>query len=495
MSNIATEEKTVKPVDDQADRHSTGTDSVLNDVANGSDRKSSSFSKLKGLIGISGLVMSVALPIGIVPRILNAQELQHAEEQTANLRPAVTLANAKVAPADRLLNLPGAVEAIEETAVYARTNGYVERRFVDIGDRVKMGQPLAHLDTPEIDQSSIEAEAQVLGFVAGKAQSEAQRDRAKADLDRAIAQLSQARAVLIERESDMKFAASSYVRWKKLGEQGAVSLQDVDEKETRLKTASASKTAAGDSVTAAQSEVIAARARLNAEEANIKLSSANVATSRARADRSSTEKSFQNVVSPFSGVITERNVDAGMLVTSGSDTSRTPLYRIARIDIVKVFVDVPQYASSGIRLGQQVSINLKEYPHRTFKGKIARTSVALDPTARTMKTEIHVQNSDLTLSPGMYADVTFSVARSNPVFLIPANSLITSTDGLQVLTVSSDEHAHYKTIKLGEDLGNELEVVSGLTGKERLVINPLDSIKENEAVSVSKPEKVALKPN
>lgn len=488
MSNSATEEKLEPPVERSIERQSTGNHSAV--IAE--TRGRSSFSKLKILVGISGLLMSVALPIGIVPRVINAQELQRTEEATANERPSVTLTEAKLAPGDRLLNLPGAVEAIEETAVYARTNGYVRQRYADIGDRVKVGQLLAHLDTPEIDQSAVEAEAQVLGFVASKAQSEAQRDRARADLDRAIAQLSQTRAVLIERDSDLKFAASSYVRWKKLGEQGAVSLQDVDEKETRLKTATASKTAAGDNVTAAQSEVIAARARLNAEEANVRLSSANIATSRARADRSSTEKSFQNVNSPFSGVVTERNVDAGMLVTSGSDTSRTPLYRIARIDTVKVFVDVPQYASSGIRLGQQVSINLKEFPNQVFTGKIARTSVALDPTARTMKTEIHVQNSDLKLSPGMYTDVTFKVARSAPVFLIPGNSLITRDNTQQVLVVTSNQRAHYKAIKLGEDLGNDIEVVSGLTGKERIVVNPLDSISENQEVCINQSEKVAL---
>lgn len=441
---------------------------------------------LARLLGISGVLMSLALPIGIIPRVLQAQELDKTNEKEVSLLPAVALSKVVPAPSFRKISLPGTVEGVVETAVYARTNGYVDKRVADIGDRVAAGQLLAHIETPEIDLSEKEAQAQVLTNVAGKAQSVANRDRAQADLDRAIANLSQARSNLVESESDQKFAQSSYMRWKQLGEDGAVSAQDVDEKETKLKTTSAAKEAAKDRIRAAQSEVVAARARLEAEGANVNVNSANITAAIARADRSNTEKLFQNVVSPFTGVITERNVDTGTLITSGSENSKLALYRIARIDTVKVFVDVPQFASSGVKVGQTVEVSLKEIPSKIFTGKVARTSVALDPVTRTLRTEIHVANKELELAPGMYADVNFAVPRTNEVVLIPANSLISRGDGQKVALVDSGKKVHYRKIQTGYDLGTEIEVVNGLKASDSVIINPSDSLAEGAQVAIEK---------
>jgi RND family efflux transporter, MFP subunit len=441
--------------------------------------------ELKKLLGISGVLMTLALPFGVVPRVLQAQELNHASQKAEQQLPAVSTEQVALAPAQRKMRLPGAIEAIFDTPVYARTTGYVSQRFADIGDRVSAGQLLAHIDTPDIDSSAAEAQAQVLTRIANKAQSEANRDRAQADLDRATAELSQARANLVALESDQQFANSTFQRFKKLGEEGAVSKQDVDEKETRYKMTSATKQAAEDRIRAASSDVIAARARLKAEGANINASDADISAARAHANRSSTEKDFQNILSPFSGVVTERNVDNGVLVSAGSETTKSVLYRIARIDTVKVFVDVPQFAATGIRVGQPVSIALKEFPDRVFTGKVARTSVALDPTARTLRTEVHIANRDLALAPGMYADVEFSVPRSSKVFLIPSNSLVNRGAGPQVVTLSAEKKAHYSPVTLGEDLGDKLEVVAGLTGKELLVVNPSDSITEGARLSAN----------
>lgn len=441
---------------------------------------------LARLLGISGVLMSLALPIGIIPRVMQAQELDTVNAKEITLLPSVALTQVKSAPTFRKISLPGSVEAVVETAVYARTNGYVDRRVADIGDRVAAGQLLAHIETPEIDLSEKEAQAQVLTNVAGKAQSVANRDRAQADLDSAIANLSQAKSNLAERESDQKFAQSSYQRWKQLGDDGAVSAQDVDEKETKLKTTSAAKEAAKDRIRALQSEVVAARARLNAEGANVNVNSANITAAIARADRSVTEKSFQNVVSPFTGVITERNIDTGTLITSGSENSKLALYRIARIDTVKVFVDVPQFASSGVRVGQTVEVTLKEFPSKTFIGKIARTSVALDPVTRTLRTEIHVSNKELALAPGMYADVNFSLPRSGNVVLIPANALVSRGDGQKVALLGPEHKVRYRSIRTGYDLGTEIEVLDGLKPSDSVIINPSDSLADGAKVEVEK---------
>ncbi len=445
-------------------------------------RKQSGFARL---LGISGILMSLALPIGIVPRIMQGQELSASHKKIVQQLPQVSITKVKPAPETTKLSLPGSVEAIEETELFGRTNGYVKQRFVDIGDRVKAGQLLAKLETPEVDQSEKEAQAQVLTTVAGKAQSEASRDRAQADLDSAIAQVSQAQASLVEAESDQKFSLSTFKRWKQLGDDGAVSQQDVDEKDNRYKTTSAARQAAFDRVRAAKSEVVAARAKLKAEAANVDVNTANILASRARADRTLTEKSFQNVVSPFAGVITERGIDTGMLVTSGSENSKTAMYKIARLDTVKVFIDVPQYASSGVKTGQQVKVNLKEFPGRVFSGTVARTAVALDATARTLRTEIHIDNKDLALAPGMYADVNITVPNIARAFLIPANALVSSSAGQRVSILSADKTVHFKNVELGHDLGTDIEVMGGLSGNESVVVNPPDTLQDGARVTVS----------
>lgn len=437
------------------------------------------------LVGVSGIVMASVLPIGLVPRFMQLQELDQSQQKIEEHVPAVSTTRPIPAAAERPLNLPGTIEAIVETPVYARTNGYVSERLVDIGDHVKSGQLLAKIQTPEIDDSAREAQAQLITSIAARAQSEANRERARADLQKSQADVSQAQANVVQNESEEQFALSTNLRFKTLGAEGAVSLQDVDEKYTRFKTSQAAKTAAQERVKAAQSEVIAARARLKAEEANVNVATANIDAAKAHAERSSTEKSFQNVFSPFDGVITERNIDQGMLISSGSDNSRTSLFKLARIDTVKVYVDVPQYAANGVRVGQEVKVNLKEFPGVQYKGKVARTSVALDSDARTLRTEIHIANSALKLVPGMYADVSFAVARPKNTVQIPANSLIINSDGTQVVTVS-DNKTHYRKVQLGEDLGKQVEVLSGISKDDTIVVNPADTLSENETVTESK---------
>jgi len=446
-------------------------------------RKLGGFGKM---LGVTSVVMAMALPIGIVPRFVNNQEVEKAHAKAEVQLPTVAVSKVEPAPTEAHLKLPGAIEAIVEAPIFSRADGYISHRYVDIGDRVRAGQLLAAIETPEIDEQQREMQAQVLTNIATKAQSEANRERAAADISRANAELSQARANLVQLEADEKLAFTTWQRWEKLGAQGAVSMQEVDERETKLKTAKAAKQAGIDRISGSEQEVIAAKARLKAEQANVNVNTANIAAAQARANRSASEKSFQNVVSPFAGVITERNVDQGSLVSAGSDNSRLPLYKLARIDIAKVYVDVPQYSASGIRVGQPVSVYLKEVPGREFKGSVARTSVALDATARTLRTEIHIANPDLLLVPGMYADVSFSVARPADLLLIPANALVMRAEGPQVVTLNARHKVQYRSVKLGEDLGKQVEIVAGLAKTDTVVVNPMDSLREGTLVAVSK---------
>lgn len=437
------------------------------------------------LFGAAGLVIAAALTLGIMPRIAQSQELDRTHQERLDTIPEVTTALPTPASAERTLTLPGNVEAVLETPIYARSNGYIRARHADIGDRVKSGQVLADVETPEVDESLHEAEAQVLTSIATRAQSVAGLDRARADVDKARADLAQARATLTERESDEKFALSTYKRYAVLVQQGAVSLQDGDEKETRYKTAQAATLAAKERVQAATSELAAAQARIKAEEANVHLSDANVMAARAHEKRSGVEQSFRTVTAPFAGIITERNIDPGTLVSSGSENSKTALYRLAKVDIVKVFVDVPQYAAPGVRTGQKVEIKLKEFPTQTFTGTVARTSVALDPTARTLRTEIHIANKDERLAPGMYADALIKVPRTVKTFLVPSNSIIVRADGPKIAIVDGGGQIRDRHVTIGADLGSETEIIGGLQGNEKIVINPTDTLTDGKKVTLA----------
>ena len=437
------------------------------------------------ILSLSGVAMALALPIGIYPRLLQAQELEQGHVQIEEKLPTVSVSHLTATPATRQISLPGTVEALQETAIYARTDGYIKQRRVDIGDRVKAGQILADIETPEVDESAKESRALVLTSIATKAQVQANLDKARADLDSAMADLAQAKSNLMERQSNEKFSNVSNQRWKKLVEEGAVSSHDSDEKENAFKMSMAATQAAKDRIRSLQSQIIAARARVDAEVANLDVGDANIEAAQARQNRTKTQQNFKNVTAPFAGVITERNIDNGMLITGGSENSKQSLYRIARIDTVKVFVEVPQYAANGIKVGQNVSVVLKEFPGRTFIGKVLRTSVALDASARTLKTEIHIPNPDLTLTPGMYADVSFAVPRTTRTYMIPTNALVTRGDGPQVV-LASNNAIEYRSVKLGDDFGKEVEILNGLKGNEEIVINPSDALKDGAKVTIDK---------
>lgn len=435
------------------------------------------------LVAVSGLLMAVALPFGIYPRVIQSAELSNAHQQVVAQLPTVSVTRATPSPAIRQLSLPGNVEAVEATGIYARRDGYIHARYADIGDTVKADQLLAEIETPEVDETAKEAKAAVLTNTAAKSQAQASLEKAKADLDTAQSLLSQAQANLLERKSNEELAAKSFQRWNALVKQGAVSTQDADEKDTNYKSAQAATKAAEDGVKSAESQVTAAKAFVRAQSANIAASDANIQAAVARQRMTASEQGFQKVVAPFAGVITERNIDRGSLISSGSDNSKTTLYRLARIDEVKVFIDVPEYASTGIHIGQSVAVTIKEFPGKVFTGKVARTSVALNASARTLRTEIHVANKDMRLVPGMYADVNFSVARTANILLIPANALVSGAQGPQVVVVSG-QSVKYHSVGIGDDLGQQVEVKSGLTAADTIVVNPSDSLRDGTQVKV-----------
>jgi len=354
----------------------------------------------------------------------------------------------EVGPSSKVseLQLPGSIEAVTEAPILARTDGYLRRRLVDIGDRVSAGQPLAEIEAPELDQQVLQAKANV--------------DQAKAALDQALANEQQGK-------SNLELARVTAQRWGSLVAQGVVSKQDNDQYQAQY-----------------QSQI----AGVNALEKAISAQRANIAAAEANLARLNEMQGYRIVKAPFAGVITLRNVDVGALVTTGS----TMLYRIAQTGTLRTYVNVPQINASSIRAGQKALVSVTNLPGRAFTGTVARTANSLDPGSRTLLVEVQVPNSDGVLMPGMYAQVDFSNSRANAPLLIPAEALMVRADGTQVAVVGPDSIVHLHKIVIGRDYGDRLEVLQGLQVGDRIIANPDDNAREGVKID---PVEAAEKPS
>jgi RND family efflux transporter MFP subunit len=364
---------------------------------------------LSGRVVLGTLAVLVALFfVGMLPRWrANAALTTSVRDQ----RPTVNVIASQRPGNDANLVLPGGTQAIQETAIYARTNGYVRRWNVDIGAKVEAGQLLAEIETPEVDQ---------------------ELNQARANVTQAIANSDLARATL--------------TRWQKLADGKVVSSQEFDEK----------KSAA------------------DARDADLRVAQANV-------KRLEELQGFEKVVAPFAGVVTARNIDTGNLVSSGSGQT-APLFRIAQTDTLRIYVTVPQTQARSIGPGQSATVSLREIPDKGFEAKVVRTAGALDPASRTLLTELQLPNTDGQLFPGMYAEVKFALPQDGRTLLIPGNAVMIRSDGPKVLVVDAKQTIRARAVKLGRDLGDKVEILSGLNSAELLVANPSGSLREGEEV-------------
>jgi len=330
------------------------------------------------------------------------------------------------------MELPGSIQAVTEAPILARADGYIKRRMADIGDRVQAGQPIVEIEAPELDQQVTQAKAALA--------------QARAALEGALANLEQGKA-------NMELARVSAQRYASLVTQGAVSRQEND---------------------VYQAQYQAQIAGVHALEKAIAAQQSNVAAAEANLARLESMSGYRVVKAPFAGVITLRNVDVGALVSGGS----TLLFRIAQMDTLRTYVNVPQSNASFIRSGQIASLRVSNLPGRVFTGAVARTAGSLDPNSRTMLVEVHVPNRDGALLPGMYAQVSLSSPRSNPPLLLPSDALIVRPDGTQVAILTADHTVHLQKIEVGRDYGDRMEIVSGLREGETIIPSPGDLARE-----------------
>lgn len=413
------------------------------------------------------ILLGVLFVVGLLPRLERKTELKTAHDETVGAVPLVRTVTSRPATESESITLPGNIDAILYTTIYARVDGYLSQRLVDIGDTVKKGQLLARIDTPTVDDALAQSKADLLEAIA-------KLDTQNADLKESIAKEATAEADLERAKANLAYNTVTAKRWQDMCERGTVSQQSRDEKVRALDMSSAE-------VSAQTANVRAAKATIEASKAAVRQAKADVLAKKADVARLTAEQSFQKVYAPFDGVITARKVDPGALITKGSQSTNLELYQMANIDSLRIYVSVPQRIARYLRTGMTAKVNVPEFPERVFEGLVTNVSGALDPNTRTRQTEVKLNNADKVLLPGMYAEVTVKTARQEPWIRVPGTTIVTRTDGLFVVVVQ-DGKAHYQPITMGRDFGDEVEIKVGLKGNEKVIVSPSDDLREGEPV-------------
>jgi RND family efflux transporter MFP subunit len=335
-------------------------------------------------------------------------------QQEREFVPSLRVATVKASPGIMSVALPGTTAAFAAANVYARATGYIAKRNVDIGDRVKKGELLAELAVPEISDQILQNEAT----------------------------LNQLKAALQQAEANRKLARVTWGRDKPLLRDGWVTQQQgtIDVQTVKAQEAT---------VAAAQHNVAAQENLLRQLRQNL---------------------DYASVVAPFDGVITQRNIDVGSLV-QGNATTGSFMFEIIQKDVIRVYVYVPQDAAFGVASGVDAVVRVPELPGREFPGKVTRIADALNSGTRTLLTEIDLPNPDGALLPGVCCMVELKIPRRTPSFVVSADAIIFNRNGLQVAVVN-DGKAEIRKVRVTRDLGTQVEVDTGVKAGDQVILNP-----------------------
>jgi RND family efflux transporter MFP subunit len=380
----------------------------------------------------AGIILVGVLALGYVAvrvdRYFSDRNIAKAAERAFAEPHPVDVIEAKAVGALQRLSLPGQTAAWHSSTIYARVNGYVAKWSVDIGDLVRTGQSLAVIDTPELD----------------------------AELAAARAQLQVDQAQVLVRKSEVEFGKTTYDRWRD-SPKGVVSDQEREAK----------------------------RADYESAVARLKSAEAQVALDEARVNQYAALSQYKQVTAPFDGVITERHIDIGNLVTAGSTTATSPLYVITQNDPMRVFVDVPQSAAAELMQERvPVEIRINDSESHPLTGRLTRTAGAINAQARTLRAEVDIPNADQRLVPGMYVKVAFSLVPKGLVE-VPAAALIFRTGGPQVARVDRAGKITFQGVTIARDDGSVVELASGASPGDRLALNISSQIGEGDIVKVN----------
>jgi RND family efflux transporter MFP subunit len=370
----------------------------------------------RGPLIVLGVVvlLGAALTSGAWNHLTQYRQTAAAAEAEHDLVPQVRLAAVEPSSGTEVVQLPATTSAFASANIFARASGYIAKREVDIGDHVKTGQLLAEIVAPELDHQIAQAEAT----------------------------LAQLKSALQQAEANRVLAQVTWDRDRPLVDKGWVTAQQGTIDEQTLK----------------------------AQEAAVQVAQANVTAEQAQVQVLHQQKIYQQVVAPFDGVITQRNIDVGSLVQADA-TSGTFMFNIMQGNVIRTQVFVPQDEAFGLKPGIEAEVHVPEIPDRTFPGKVTRIADALQPGSRTLLTEIDIPNPDATLTPGIYCTIELHIPRKTPSFKVSADAVIFNQNGTQVAVVENGV-VHFRKIDIVRDLGREVLVNSGVKQGDQVILNP-----------------------
>jgi RND family efflux transporter MFP subunit len=380
----------------------------------------------RGRLTVLGVVVVLAgaLAAGAWTHLTQYRLSADAGEQERDFIPQVRVASVEPSSEIDVVKLPATTSAFAAANVFARASGYIAKREVDIGDRVKQGQLLAEIVAPELDHQIAQAEATLSQLKSSLQRAEANRELAKVTWDR-----------------DRPLVQKGWVT----AQQGTIDEQT-----------------------------------LKAQEAAVSVAQANVTAEEAQLQVLHQQKLYQRVVAPFDGVITQRNIDVGSLVQADA-TSGTFMFTIMQGNVIRTQVFVPQDAAFGLKPGIDAAVHVPEIPDRTFPGTVTRIADAIQPGSRTLLTEIDIPNPDAALTPGIYCTVELHIPRKTSSFTVSADAIIFNQAGLQVAVVENGV-VHLRKVGVVRDLGRQVLVNSGVKRGDRVILNPAVDLAEGTKV-------------
>jgi RND family efflux transporter MFP subunit len=370
--------------------------------------------KLYGII--AACIAAGVVVLGIASRLHASTEV--ADWTDAQAIPTVKIINLAASTEQRGLTLPGDVQAFNSAPIYSRVSGYLKAWYADIGAQVKAGQVLATIDVPDQDQ-----------------------------------QLAQAKADLNTAEANQRLAAVTAKRWNELLARGAVSRQEVDEKNGDL---------------AAKNAV--------------------VASGRANVQRLQDLTTFKNIAAPFDGIVTTRATDVGALISVGAPNT-TPLFTVVDDRKLRIYVRVPQSYSTEITANVQATFTVPEHPGKSYTATVVTTAQAVDTVNGSVLVQLQTDNADRSLRPGAYAQVHFALAQPQNVVQVPASALMFRDGGMTLATLGPNNRVVLKPVTIGHDYGTTVEIASGVTHTDKVIDSPPDSLRQGDEVKVAAADK------
>lgn len=357
--------------------------------------------------------------------------------------PIAPIAVAVRSPLANTLTVAGEFIPFQEVELHAKVAGYIRQINVDIGDKVKAGQVLATLDIPELN-------AQVQGADAGVRQSQEQITRAKSEVHRAQANY------------EAIHSAASRLKQASDARPGLIAEQELEDAQAK------------DRVAAAQ--VDSARSALSATEQQLGVSQAD-------REHYSALAGYSRIIAPFAGVVTWRYADTGSLIQAGtSNASSMPVVKLAQVNILRLRLPVPETLAAFVRSGDTATIQVQAI-NKTFPGTVSRSTASLDSSTRTLQVEIDVPNTDGSLTPGMYANVTLHIRRSGDALVVPIQTVDQSSAQPFVMLVNSENRIEKRTVRVGVLTADRAEILSGLKDGDKVILANLASFQPGETVT------------